>query len=163
MLLLCTGGSSPSCLLLICIEESLSGMPQSLEICSSYALYSISLEKILCIRRILTHGCCGWYNDLYRDKSSVLGKINHHSLLPPSGRTFGSGSRNAFIHKSSIHWFFITTFISSAWLLLEGSDQVGSLVILDIMTGCSVFSFSLGIFMFFLVFFFSSWVHGAFL
>jgi hypothetical protein len=32
MLLLCTGGSPPSCLLLICIHESLFDMPQSLEI-----------------------------------------------------------------------------------------------------------------------------------
>jgi hypothetical protein len=30
------------------------------------------------------------------------------------------------------------------------------------MTGCSGFSFFLGIFMFFLMFFFSSWVHGVF-
>jgi hypothetical protein len=43
-----------------------------------------------------------------------------------------------------------------------GSDEAGSLVILDIMTGRSGFSFSLGIFMFFLVFLFSSWVHGVF-
>jgi hypothetical protein len=42
------------------------------------------------------------------------------------------------------------------------SDQAGSLVILDTMTGYSGFSFSLGIFMFFLMFLFSSWVHGVF-
>jgi hypothetical protein len=33
----------------ISIQGSLSGMPQSLVIASSYALYSISLENILCI------------------------------------------------------------------------------------------------------------------
>jgi hypothetical protein len=36
-------------------------------------------------------------------KSGVLGKIDHHSLLPPSGRISSSGSRNSFIHKSSVH------------------------------------------------------------
>jgi hypothetical protein len=34
-------------------------------------------------------------------------------------------------------------------------------MILDTMTGCSDFSFFLGIFMFFFMFFFSSWVHGV--
>jgi hypothetical protein len=43
-----------------------------------------------------------------------------------------------------------------------GLDQADSLVILDIMTGCSGFSFSLGIFMFFLIFLFNYWVHGVF-
>jgi hypothetical protein len=42
------------------------------------------------------------------------------------------------------------------------SYQAGSLVILDTMTGCSGFSFFLGIFMFFLMFLFSSWVDGVF-
>jgi hypothetical protein len=42
-------------------------------------------------------------DDLCRDKSGLLKTINHHSLLPPSGRTFGSRYRNAFIHNSSIH------------------------------------------------------------
>jgi hypothetical protein len=41
-------------------------------------------------------------------------------------------------------------------------DQAGSVVILDTMTSCSGFSFSLGIFMFFLMFLFRSWVHGVF-
>jgi hypothetical protein len=43
MLLLCTGGSPPSCLLLVCIQESLSGMPQSLEI----SLHTFSGEHSL--------------------------------------------------------------------------------------------------------------------
>ena len=41
------------------------------------------------------------------------------------------------------------------------SYQARNLVILDTKTGCSSFSFFLGIFMFFLMFFFSSWVHGV--
>jgi hypothetical protein len=58
--------------------------------------------------------------------------------------------------------FFIITSIYSALLLLVGSNQAGSLVILCIITGCSGFSLSLGIFMFLLMFLFRSWVHGVF-
>ena len=53
--------------------------------------------------------------------------------------------------------FFITTFGSSAWLLLLSLYQADSLMILDTMTGCSGFSFFLGIF----IFFFISLVHGV--
>jgi hypothetical protein len=35
-------------------------------------------------------------------------------------------------------------------------------VILDILTSCSGFSFFLGIFMFFFMFLFGTWVHGVF-
>jgi hypothetical protein len=49
MLLLCTGGSPPSCLLLICIQESLFGMSQSLEISLHVLFTQFLLEKILCI------------------------------------------------------------------------------------------------------------------
>jgi hypothetical protein len=41
-LLLCTGGSPPSCLLLICIQESLSDMPQNLEI----ALHTLLIQLL---------------------------------------------------------------------------------------------------------------------
>jgi hypothetical protein len=47
------------------------------------------------------------------------------------------------------------------FLLLVSSYQAGNLVILDTMTSCSGFSFFLGIFMFLLMFLFSSWVHGV--
>jgi hypothetical protein len=53
--------------------------------------------------------------------------------------------------------FFIITSISSTRLFLSGF-----LVILGIIAGCSCFSFFLGIFMFFLMCHFSSWVHGVF-
>ena len=78
----------------------------------------------------------------YRDKSWCTGTINHHSLLPPSERTFGSRSHNTFIYKSSIHCpssrFFCL--ISFWWVHIR-----------LVMTGCS------RIFMFF----FSFWVHGV--
>jgi hypothetical protein len=49
MLLLCTGGSPPSCLFLICIQESLSDMAQSLEIALHALFTEFLLENILCI------------------------------------------------------------------------------------------------------------------
>jgi hypothetical protein len=57
----------------------------------------------------------------------------------------------AYIHYSS----------SQLLVPLLSSYQVGNLVILNTMTSYSSFSFFLGIFMFFLMFFFSSWVHGV--
>jgi hypothetical protein len=49
MLLLCTGGSSPSCLLLVCIQEYLSGMLQGLETALHALFTQFLLENILCI------------------------------------------------------------------------------------------------------------------
>jgi hypothetical protein len=86
---------------------------------------------------------------------------NHHSILPPSGRTSSSRYCNAFIHKSSIHYSSSQISVPLLDCFLVSSYQAGNLVILDTMTGCSGFSFFLGIFMFFLMFFFSSWVHGV--
>jgi hypothetical protein len=57
----------------------------------------------------------------------------------------------SYIHHSS----------SQLSVHLLSSYQVGDLVILNTVTGCFGFSFFLGIFMFFLMFFFSSWVHGV--
>ena len=105
MLLLCTGGSSPSCLLLICIQGSLSGMPQSLEI----ALHTLFIQFlwrtffvfIWC--RTPTHGCCGRYNDLYRDKSGVLEQVIIIVFSLHLGEPLVLDLRNTSIHKSSIH------------------------------------------------------------
>ena len=84
---------------------------------------------------------------------------NHHSLIPPSGRTSCSRSPNDFIHKSSIH-------CSSSQLLVPLLDcfywvHIRLVILWFLLTGCSGFSFFLGIFMFFRMFFFSSWVHGV--
>ena len=80
-----------------------------------------------------------------------IGTNNHHSLLPPSGRTSSSRSCNACIYTL----FFILTFSSSAWLLLVSSYQA-----CDYWCNDQLFwFFFLGIFMFFFMFFFSSWVH----
>jgi hypothetical protein len=87
--------------------------------------------------------------------SGLLGANNHHSLLPPSGRTSSSGSHNACIHKSSIHCSSSHFSFPLLDYFLVSSYQAGSLVILDTMIGCSVFSPFLGIFMFFLMFLFS--------
>ena len=69
--------------------------------------------------------------------SGLLGTNNHHSLLPPSGRTSSSGFRNDFIHKSSIH-------CSSSQLSVLMLDcfhiRLGNLVIIDVMIGCFGFS-----------------------
>jgi hypothetical protein len=72
------------------------------------------------------------------------------------GETSSSGSRNAYIHKSSIHCSSSHLSFPLVDFFLVSLGQASSLVILDTMTGCSVFSFSFGIFMFFLMFFFSS-------
>jgi hypothetical protein len=85
--------------------------------------------------------------------SGLLGANNHHSLLPPSRRTSSSGSHNACIHKSSIHCSSSHFSFPLLNFFLVSSYEAGSLVILDTMTGCSGFSFFLGIFMFFLMFF----------
>ena len=71
--------------------------------CSSYTLYSISLENILCIHLILTYGCRRWYNDLCRDKSSLLERVVIIIFSLHLGEPLVYGSCNAFIHKSSIH------------------------------------------------------------
>ena len=61
----------------ICVQKSLYGMPQCLEI-SLHMLFIQFLWRtffafIWC--RTPTHGCCGWYNDLCRDKSSLLEQV----------------------------------------------------------------------------------------
>jgi hypothetical protein len=70
-----------------------------------------------------------------------LGTSNHHSLLPPSERTFGSGSCNAFIHKSSVHCSSSRLSVLLLDCFLVSSYQAGNLVIIDVMTGCSGFFF----------------------
>jgi len=85
---------------------------------------------------------------LLREESLVLNLAKHQFI----------SLFHIFLHTL----FFITTSISSARLLLVGSNQAGSLIILGIITGCSGFSFFLGIFMFFLMFLLSFWVHGVF-
>jgi hypothetical protein len=75
--------------------------------------------------------------------SLVYWNSNHHSLLPPSGRTSSSRSHNDFIHKSSIHCSLSRLSVLLLDCLLVSSYQAGNLVILDTMTGCSDFSFFL--------------------
>ena len=91
----------------------------------------------------------------------AIGTSYHHSILPPSGRTSSSE-----YHDASIHNYFIHCSTSQLpFLLLDcflvSSNQVGSRVIFGIITNCFGFSFFLGIFMFFLMSLFSSWVHGS--
>jgi hypothetical protein len=72
MLLLCTGGSSPSYLLLIFIQESLSGIPQSLEMRSlfnfsgEHSLHSsdVELQLMVVADDIMTHAviCLVYWN-----------------------------------------------------------------------------------------------------
>jgi hypothetical protein len=115
--------------------------------CSSYTLYSISLENILCIHLILTHGCRGWYNDLCRDKSGLLEQVVIIIFSLHLGEPLVFGSCNAFIHESSIH-------CSSSRLpvlLLDLFYWVHiRLVIFWFLILCSSSCFSL-----------ASWVHGV--
>ena len=74
--------------------------------CSTYASCSITLLR----RTVLTFIWCKLQPmDIAEDIMAqvevclVTGTNYHHSLLPPSGRTFSSESRNASIHKSFIH------------------------------------------------------------
>ena len=89
----------------ICIQGSLSGMPQSLEI-ALHMLFVQFLKRtvfafIWC--RTPTHGYCGWYNDSCRGMSGLLEQVII-IVFTLHRRTSSSRSHNSFIHKSFIHY-----------------------------------------------------------
>ena len=143
MLLLCIGGSPPSCLLpsaykglfMVCLKI----LEVSLHTLFVQLLWRTAFAFIWC--RNPTHGYCGWYNDSCRDMSGLLEQIIIIVFSLHLGEPLVLDlAMLSFISLS----YTVTTFNSSAWLILLSSYQAGNLLILNIMTSCSGFSFFLG-------------------
>ena len=73
MLLSCTEGSPPSYLLLSAYECLFLVCLKVLRLLFIQFLWRTFFAFIWC--RTPTHGCCGWYNDLCRDKSGLLEQV----------------------------------------------------------------------------------------
>ena len=105
MILLCTRGSSPSYLLLslykglflVCLKV----LRLLLHTLFIQFIWRVLFAFIWC--RTRTYGWCGWYNDSCRDKSSLLEQVIIIVFSLHLGEPLVFGSRNAFIHKSSMH------------------------------------------------------------
>jgi hypothetical protein len=129
------------------IQGSISGIPQSLDQCSGeQSAFILELQPMDIVNDILAHVevCL-----VYLEQTIIIVFSLHLGELLVLDLTM-----LAFISLpyTVLHHNFSFPLLD---FFLVSSYQAGSLVILDTMTGCSVFSFLLGIFMFFLMFLFS--------